>query len=62
VAVKTIYIVETGSYDDTLVVRAFEDRQDAERYALELNSKRPWTNPEDRARVEELGFVPTRGE
>jgi hypothetical protein len=51
-------MVTSGEYEDYGVHRVFEDRHDAERFALEYNATRdPFTSA---AEVEEVDFVPAR--
>lgn len=42
------------------MIRVFEDRQDAERFALEYNATTPRLSKDDMAEVEEVDFVPAR--
>lgn len=57
---KQTHMVTAGCYDGYQVIRVFEDRQDAERFALEYNATTSWTDKDDRARVKEIDFVPAR--
>jgi hypothetical protein len=51
-------MVTAGEYEDYGVIRVFEDKDDAERFALEYNAARdPFTSA---AKVEEIDFVPAR--
>jgi len=51
-------MVVAGAYEDYHVVRVFEDKEDAEQFALEYNAAR---NPfSSAAEVEEIDFVPAR--
>lgn len=53
-------MVVAGSYDEYRPVRVFEDKAAAEAYAVEYNSEVSWTDEDDKARVEEIDFVPAR--
>ena len=53
-------MVTAGAYDGYHVIRVFEDRQDAERFALEYNATTPRLSKDDMAEVEEVDFVPAR--
>jgi hypothetical protein len=55
---QTLYIVIKGSYEYVENLHVFGDKNIAERWALEYNAAHPWSNKDDRARVEEIGYTP----
>lgn len=57
---KQVHMVVAGLYDEYRVVRVFEAIDDATQFALEYNAKTSWTHEEEKARVEEMDFVPAR--
>lgn len=54
---QTAYMVVAGAQEDYQVIRVFEVQQDAERHALEYNNEVPWSNADNKARVEDVEFV-----
>ena len=57
---KQLHMVTAGTYDGYHVVRVYEVQGDAEQFALEYNATTPWTHEEEKARVEQVDFVPAR--
>jgi hypothetical protein len=55
-------MVTAGAYENYHVIRVFEDKEDAEQFALEYNATTPRLSKDDMAEVEEVDFVPARQE
>ena len=54
---QTAYMVVSGVLENYKVIRVYEVCEAAERYVLEYNNEVPWSNTDDKARVEEVEFV-----
>lgn len=54
---QTAYMVVAGAHEDFKVIRVFEIQYAAEMYALQYNNDVPWSNADDKARVEDVEFV-----
>lgn len=57
---QTVYMVTKGTYDGYQVIRVFEVKQVADEYTVKYNNDVIWMHEDDKARVEEIEFVPVR--